>query len=85
MQKRPKIRDLKPRTELFEYPQCCVTVAAPVRNPDWRKEYYAGKPNDYTKCQRPATIELDGKFYCRPHAGWVALRILLEEEENKDG
>ncbi len=80
MAKKHKIKVLKPLVPKPDAtPQCCVKVDPPWRNSSWRKERYGGEENDYNRCQRNSTVQIDGKYYCRLHAGQVALSILLEE------
>ena len=63
-------------------PQCCVPVKPPyVGQVDWRKRRYKDKDTDPDKCQRSALFKIKGKPYCRVHAGQVALKILLEEDD----
>ena len=32
------------------------------------------------RCCRNATYLIDGKYYCKPHAGDVALRMLIDQQ-----
>jgi len=34
------------------------------------------------QCCKPSSYEIDGKFYCTQHAGQIALKILLERDDN---
>lgn len=46
---------------------------------DWRKQRYADQPDPAT-CRRMATVKINNKPYCRPHAGLIALRKWLDGE-----
>ncbi len=89
MAKKHKIKLLKPPPhEYVPTPQCCVPVQAPSYNSDWRAQRYKERGTDPKLCQRNSTVIIDGKPYCRLHAGQVALDILLmqelEEEDAKE-
>lgn len=59
--------------------QCSTPVPPPSHNKLWRTERWQGRSgwND-DLCQRFASVEIDGKRYCRIHGGKVALDRLLE-------
>lgn len=63
-------------------PQCCVEVEDTVRLQQWRLDRYkALRPEfDPLKCQREASVEIDGKPYCSNHGGRVALKKWLRGE-----
>ena len=64
-------------------PQCCVEVKETEyqERMNWRRLHYGRNPRkDPMLCQRKATFQIDGKPYCRGHAGEVCLGILLGEE-----
>lgn len=68
---KPKI--IKP--ERVETPQCCAEVDPPTKASMWRRDRYKKlRPHfDPDRCQRESTVEIDGKAYCRGHAGGMAL------------
>lgn len=77
-----KIKLLKPRLPVFpELPQCSARVRPPGWAPNWRTDRYEASGKDPTCCQRNATVELNGKPYCRLHGGSIALDILLKLED----
>ena len=39
------------------------------------------EPNADTQCCNRANYEIEGKSYCKKHAGLVALQVLLEQSE----
>lgn len=77
------ISSLKPiviRPVRVETPQCSAVVPATTSHEIWRKGRYAKlRPHmDPTCCQRESSIEIDGKPYCRRHAGNIALDMWLQ-------
>lgn len=79
----PKI--LKPITikpARIETPQCCVPVDPPTHAEHWRRERYKKlRPHfDPDHCQRESSFQIDGKFYCRIHAGQLSLERWLKGE-----
>lgn len=60
-------------------PQCCVPVAPPTRATMWRRERYKTlRPSfDPDRCQRESVVSVNGKHYCRIHAGVIALELWL--------
>lgn len=83
----PKIVELRPKVPmppLVEQCQASPDVTS-TRLTEWRQQRYREMhPGfDPMKCQRHATIKIDGKNYCRPHAGQLALQILLDQQKGK--
>lgn len=61
--------------------QCCrVPEYTGLCDKKWRETHYAHKANDPQKCQRNATLLIDGKPLCRPHAGQYVLEKVLKGE-----
>lgn len=60
-------------------PQCTAVIPADTRFEQWRKERYRQlRPAmDPDRCQRESVVELDGKPYCRLHAGGIALQLWI--------
>lgn len=75
---KPIITKLPP----VQTPQCCVVAeeTKSQRDSGWRKRRYTElRPNfDPLRCQRESVVVIDGKYYCRPHAGMLALKWWLE-------
>lgn len=76
---------LKPRVvkpEPVSTPQCCVKVKPPTHAPMWRRNRYESlRPSfDASLCQRESVVEIDGKHYCRIHAGQRALEKWVNGE-----
>lgn len=71
--KRLKPTIIRPKQQAT--PQCCVEVEPPTKATMWRRERYVRLRPDYNPdlCQKPSTIEIDGKCYCMAHAGKIAL------------
>lgn len=72
------ITQIKPKVIKYEplhTPQCSADVDPPTHANMWRRDRYKKlRPTfDPDKCQRESTIEIDGKPYCRLHAGGLAL------------
>lgn len=63
------------RPEPLHTPQCSAPVEPPTHATMWRRDRYIRlRPHmDPDRCQRESTIEIDGKPYCRLHAGGIAL------------
>ncbi len=63
-------------------PQCSAPVDPPSHAPEWRKERYKRLRPSYNPdcCQRDSSIVIDGKTYCRLHAGGIALDRWLRGE-----
>ena len=62
------IKLLKPIIEFKSTPRCDAI----------RTNHYANDTPDTNKrCKKYSTIAIDGKNYCRPHAGVKALEILM--------
>ncbi|MBA8881661.1 hypothetical protein [Phyllobacterium myrsinacearum] len=62
-------------------PQCCIEVPAPGHNQTWRNRYRNKRPHlDPDLCQHASTVKIDGKHYCTPHAGQLALKKWLAGE-----
>lgn len=73
------IKELMPRKpQPSKIGQCSAPVPPPKYNVLWRKERWHGRSgwND-DLCQRFASVEIDGRMYCRSHGGQVALDQLL--------
>jgi len=79
-------RRLRPPVPKPTFIQCCV----PVDVMEYSKEYIARRKKraaersddwQHDHCMKHATVEIDGRPYCRPHAGQVALARLLEEPD----
>lgn len=76
------IARLKPfvvKPEPVKTPQCSVVVPANSHFDEWRKGRYQQlrphmKPE---QCQRESVVQIDGKHYCRIHAGKLALDLWL--------
>lgn len=68
-----KAKIIKP--ERVVTPQCCAEVEPPTHANMWRRDRYLKlRPTfDPDRCQRESTVEIDGKPYCRLHAGGIAL------------
>lgn len=74
-------------------PQCCVSVNDPTHNAGWRQERYKKlRPSfDPGRCQHESVFKLDGKCYCRSHAGiyclekWLAGDLVGKEELSAPG
>lgn len=55
-------------------PQCCAVVTLPTAQAYLVERYKRLRPEyDPNRCQKPSTVEIDGKHYCRSHAGQIAL------------
>lgn len=56
-------------------PQCSAAVDPPTKASMWRRDRYKKlRPTfDPDRCQRESSIEINGKPYCRIHAGGLAL------------
>jgi hypothetical protein len=61
-------------------PQCCVPVAPPTHAEMWRRDRYKKlRPKfDADRCQRESILKIDGKCYCRIHAGQLALDLWMK-------
>ncbi|MER9176202.1 hypothetical protein NKH72_21740 [Mesorhizobium sp. M0955] len=75
---KPKI--IKP--ERVVTPQCCAEVEPPTHATMWRRDRYKKlRPQfDPDRCQRESTLDIEGKPYCRIHAGQLALDRWLSGE-----
>lgn len=61
-----------------ETPPCDAMVADTTEHGRaWRRMKNEGTPRGELQCCRDAVVELDGKHYCRIHAGFVALDMYL--------
>lgn len=71
---------IKPKR--VETPQCCVPVDPPTHAQHWRRDRYKKlRPHfDPDQCQRESTMMIDGKPYCRIHAGQLALEKWMTGE-----
>jgi hypothetical protein len=60
--------------------QCCVVPEDTARLSEWRqKRYKKFRPEfDPMLCQRESVVIIEGKPYCRPHAGQLALKYWLD-------
>lgn len=72
------ISTLKPivvKPERVVTPQCSAVIPADTRFEEWRKgRYQRLRPHlDHTRCQRESVVQIEGKPYCRLHAGGLAL------------
>lgn len=79
------IGEIKPKVikpEPLHTPQCTMPVDPPTHATMWRRDRYKRlRPSfDPDRCQRESTIEIDGKPYCRLHAGGLALERWLRGE-----
>lgn len=77
------VREIKQRTPSNpQTPQCCVPVEPPTHNEMWRRDRYKRlRPAfDPDRCQRESALEIDGKPYCRLHAGQEALSRWMKGE-----
>lgn len=77
------IKAIKPiiiKPERVVTPQCCVKVDDPSHNKSWRAQHYTKiRPEfDSAYCQRESSFIIDGKNYCRPHAGQVTLEMFCD-------
>jgi len=63
-------------------PQCSAPVDPPSHAPAWRRERYMRLRPSYDPdcCQRDSSVVIDGKTYCRLHAGGIALDRWLRGE-----
>jgi len=63
-------------------PQCITVIPADTRFEEWRKGRYQKLRShlDASRCQRESVVTIDGKPYCRLHAGGVALDKWLAGE-----
>ncbi|WP_316397326.1 hypothetical protein [Bradyrhizobium sp. 33ap4] len=63
-------------------PQCCAPVEPPTKATMWRRDRYLKLRPSFNPdaCQRESTVEIDGKPYCRLHAGGLALDKWLKGE-----
>jgi hypothetical protein len=81
-----RVEQLKPpptRQPRRETPQCEALPWANSREDGWRKKHYGAKRPDMdpTRCQRESSLRIDGKYYCRLHAGQVVLKHYLENNK----
>lgn len=79
------IQAIKPqviKSERVVTPQCCVKVDDPTHNKTWRSQRYSKLRPDFDPayCQRESSFMIDGKTYCRPHAGQITLNMWCEGE-----
>ncbi|MET4238600.1 hypothetical protein [Bradyrhizobium sp. RT10b] len=63
-------------------PQCSEVVYSVGHDQQWRIKWYSERRpgNDPTRCQHESNIEIDGKPYCRRHAGSIALSKWIRGE-----
>lgn len=66
---------LRPAREDPPMIQCEATVLPPTHDNDWRRRNYQGPYPDH--CRRMSAITIDGRSYCRLHAGGLALEKWL--------
>lgn len=76
------IKPIRIRPVHVSTPQCCVTPDEPTRLKKWRQQRYLKlRPHfDPMLCQHESAFEIDGKNYCRAHAGQIALNKWLNGE-----
>ncbi len=69
-----------------DYVQCGAVPKEIYRSKFNRENYYEKqRPHfDPKKCQRRATVRIDGVPYCKLHAGQRALQILIEDGRLKN-
>lgn len=90
-----KAEVLKPqvvRPAVVHTPQCCVEIRETewLSRSDWRRERYSKlRPHfDPALCQHESVFLLDGKHYCKSHAGiyalekWMKGELVAKEVEN---
>lgn len=72
--------------ERGDYVQCSAVPLESYRSMFNRENHYQKqRPQfDPKKCQRQATVRIDGVPYCRAHAGQKALQILIEDGRLKN-
>lgn len=79
-----RIKPILVKHPRVETPQCCAQVHESDNNRyrQWRLERYQKlRPSfDPLKCQRESVVMIDGKAYCRTHAGALALKKWLNGE-----
>ena len=64
-------------------PQCSVVNGSNAYNAAYlkrRAERLVERGYDPTRCSAQGSVEIDGRPYCKRHAGIVALNILLDGE-----
>lgn len=77
-----RLKELRSQPERTVTPQCCVKIEETeyLKREKWRQNRYMKlRPHfDPELCQRESTVNIDGKYYCHPHAGQLALKWWLE-------
>lgn len=82
------IKFMRPDPEDYHpLPQCehSVIITRHEAVTGWRRKRYGERGTVVNKCQRSASVEIDGKHYCRPHAGQIALKILAGQSGQTEG
>lgn len=64
--------------------QHMVNNAELYGNLEWRERRYGGRGKIPQHCQKVARYEIDGKGYCRQHAGQLALEHLIKQSEKNN-
>lgn len=69
----------------LERRQCehLVNSAELYGNAEWRENRYGNRGMIPEQCQKLARYCIDGKYYCRQHAGQLALNYILKLNEEK--
>jgi hypothetical protein len=81
------IKQIPPPTETPPFVPCeGVLKHYPYLTEEYKKRRAASlrQTGDYHLCGRRSTYMVDGKYYCKVHAGDAALTYLLEQEEPYD-
>jgi len=68
------------RPEPVSTPQCSMVVYTAGHDAAWRERWYGQRrPGaDPKRCQHDSNVTIDGKPYCRRHAGALALERWLK-------
>lgn len=79
------ITPLKPvfvKPERIATPQCCIVVDAPPHSKDWRLQRYAKMRPHFAPelCQHESSFQIDGKHYCKAHAGQIVMKKWIDGE-----
>lgn len=74
------IQAIKPtliKPERIPTPQCSIVVDDPSHWKGWRSQRYERlRPQfDPKLCQHESSFKIDGKYYCRAHAGQITLKM----------
>lgn len=60
--------------QTVQLPRCdAITSAEPGHAQQWRTKRFG----DPVRCSRGSVVKLDGKHYCRIHAGFAVLELYL--------